>query len=192
MEILTIQVNAIETNCYIVTNKNESLIIDPGGNSEKIIKEIEDNSLKPKLCLLTHAHFDHVLAVVEILEKYKIPLLLSKEDLFLLKESIEIDKVEKYIKFIDKDSIISLGELQFQVIETPGHTPGGLCLYSEGESTLIGGDLIFDGGLVGRTDFRYSDFNVMQASLAKVVNLPAETKVYSGHGPSFFLGKWKQ
>jgi len=191
MEIIDINVGAINTNCYVVTSEKETLIIDPGDDIEKIIKAIEKKSLKPKICLLTHAHFDHVLVAVDIIEKYEIPLLLNKKDLFLLKESIEFEKIEKYIEFIDEKSEISLGNLSFQIIETPGHTPGSISLYCENEKVAFVGDLIFAGGFVGRTDFEYSDENALQSSIESILTLPPSIRAYPGHGPSLLISDWK-
>ena len=191
MNIISINVGALNTNCYLVTSEDATLIIDPGDESGKIIKIIEDKSLKPKLCLLTHAHFDHVLAVVDVIEKYKIPLLLNQKDTFLLKESIEFGRIEEFIEFIDEKTKISLGNVQFQVIETPGHTPGSLSFLCGDENVAFVGDLIFAGGFVGRTDFEYGNGAILSESMGKVLELPPNTTIYPGHGPYFYINEWK-
>ena len=191
MEIRKIAVGAIDTNCYIVTSEKETFVIDPGDDSGKIIEVIEDESLKPKLCLLTHAHFDHVLAVNDILERYKIPLLVNQKDLFLLRKSIEFDEVEKATKFIDENSIISVGSMSFQIIETPGHTPGSISLYCESQKLVFVGDLLFAEGFVGRTDFEYSDEVTLHSSIDKILAFPPSTRIYPGHGPSFLISNWR-
>ncbi len=190
MKIRSITVGSINTNCYIVTDEKETLIIDPGGDSDRIIKVIEDKLLKPKLCLLTHAHFDHVLAVNEIIERYKIPLLLSRKDLFLLKEVTDFEKVEKSLEFIDEESSISLGNTTFQIIETPGHTPGSVSLYSEEKKVAFVGDLLFVEGFVGRTDFEYGNERTLHNSIERVLMLPSSICIYPGHGPSFLISEW--
>lgn len=190
MKIKSLNVGSINTNCYVVTIENETLIIDPGGDSDEIIKVIENKSLKPKLCLLTHAHFDHILAVVNIIKKYKIPLLLSKKDLFLLREGIDLGKVEKFIEFVDEKSSLFLGNTLFKIIETPGHTPGSVSLYNESKKVVFVGDLLFTGGFVGRTDFDYGDESVLQNSIKKILALPTSIRVYSGHGSSFLISDW--
>lgn len=190
MKIRSINVGSINTNCYVVTNENETLVIDPGDDGGKIIKIIEDKSLKPKLCLLTHAHFDHILAVVDIIESYKIPLLLSKKDLFLLREGTDFEKVEKSIELIDEKSSVSLGDVLFQIIETPGHTPGSVSLYCESKKVVFVGDLLFTGGFVGRTDFGYGDESALQNSIEKILTLPISIRVYPGHGSSFLISDW--
>lgn len=191
MNIISINVGALNTNCYIVTSEDETLIIDPGDDNEKITKVIEDKLLKPKLCLLTHAHFDHVLAVTDIIEKYKIPLFLNQKDTFLLKESVDFGHIEKFVEFIDEKTEISLGNVQFQVIETPGHTPGSISFICEDESVAFVGDLLFAGGFVGRTDFEYGDEIVLNESIKKVLELPPNTTIYPGHGPYFYINEWK-
>ena len=191
MEIIEINVGTLNTNCYIVTSEKETIVVDPGDDSDKIIEALEDKSLKPKLCLLTHAHFDHVLAVVDIIEKYEIQLLLNKKDLFLLKENIEFEKIEQSIEFIDENSEVSLGNLSFQIIETPGHTPGSISLYCEEEKVAFVGDLIFAEGFVGRTDFEYSDAVELHSSIEGILTLPPSIRAYPGHGPSFLIRDWK-
>ena len=96
MKIKRVTVGELSTNCYVVSNEKEAVIIDPGDDGDKIIKAVEDKILKPKLCLLTHAHFDHVLAVVDIIERYKIPLLLNEKDLFLLRKGVDV-RIQKYL-----------------------------------------------------------------------------------------------
>jgi len=191
MEIIDINVGVINTNCYIVTGEKETIVIDPGDDSDKIIEILEDKSLRPKLCILTHAHFDHVLAVVDIIDRYKIPLLLNKKDLFLLREGIDFEKVEKYIEFIDENSKVSLGNLSFQIIETPGHTPGSISLYCEDKKAIFVGDLIFAEGFVGRTDFEYSDESALRSSIESILTLTQHVHVYPGHGPSFLISDWR-
>lgn len=191
MKIKKVTVGELSTNCYVVSNEKEAFIIDPGDDGDKIIKAVEDKILKPKLCLLTHAHFDHVLAVVDIIERYKIPLLLNIKDLFLLKEGVDFEKVEKSTEFIDENSKVSLGNLSFQIIETPGHTPGSISLYCEDKKVAFVGDLIFAGGFVGRTDFEYSDESALHSSIEQILTLNHDVHVYSGHGPSFLISDWR-
>jgi len=191
VEIRKIEVGEIYTNCYVVTNKKETLVIDPGDDGDEIIKVIEDKALKPKLCLLTHAHFDHILAVVAIVEKYKMPLLLNQKDLFLLKERVDFERIEKFVEFIDESSKITLGDISFQVIETPGHTPGSVSFYCEDKKAVFVGDLLFAGGFVGRTDFEYGDELVLHTSIKNILKLPSHIRTYPGHGPSFLVSDWR-
>lgn len=186
MDVQTIEVGFLEVNCYLVTHSDKTLIIDPGDDANKIIKTIEKLSLNPTLCVLTHAHFDHILAVTDILKQYDISLAVNKRDLFLLKEHVDIELLGNRITYIDENTILTLGGLSPQIIETPGHTPGSICLYFEQEMISFVGDLFFAGGYVGRTDFDYGNEAVLYKSIAKIQKLPKGTKFYSGHGPSFF------
>ncbi|MFC1756234.1 MBL fold metallo-hydrolase [Patescibacteria group bacterium] len=190
MHVVDIEVGNLRTNCYLVSNENELIIIDPGDDGKKITKVIKDSKLEPKLCLLTHGHFDHVLALVEIIKEYQIPLLVNQKDTFLLKESIEFEKIERFIKFVDKESKVDIGNATFRVIETPGHTPGSISLYCEKEKAIFVGDLIFAGGFVGRTDFEYGSELILNKSIKKVLEFSPATVVYPGHGPSFVLSEW--
>ena len=116
---------------------------------------------------------------------------MSQKDTFLLKETLVFEKVEEYIKFIDENSSVSLGDLIFRVLETPGHTPGGLSFYCEEEKVVFVGDLLFAEGFVGRTDFEYGEEITLQVSIREILRLPDNTHVYSGHGPSFLISDWR-
>jgi len=169
VEIRKIEVGEIYTNCYVVTNKKETLVIDPGDDGDEIIKVIE----------------------VAIVEKYKMPLLLNQKDLFLLKERVDFERIEKFVEFIDESSKITLGDISFQVIETPGHTPGSVSFYCEDKKAVFVGDLLFAGGFVGRTDFEYGDELVLHTSIKNILKLPSHIRTYPGHGPSFLVSDWR-
>ena len=195
MEVQRIIVGQLQTNCYLVFNPKtkDTLIIDPGDDGDYIIRKIEDLELKPKMILITHGHFDHVLAVTELKLAFGIPFLMHKADLFILRR---VQETTRYFtgsqtdtplmpdKFIKKNEMIIFGNEKLKVIGTPGHTPGGVSFY--GKKILFSGDTLFADG-VGRTDFSYGSAKDLKESLKKLFQLPRQTKVYPGHGNSFKL-----
>lgn len=185
MIIKNIVVGAYQENCYLLIDENnkECAIFDPGAQEDLIFEVISRLNLIPKMILLTHGHFDHVGAVKAIKEKYNIPLYMSqKDDEIRVKDSElfgEIPKVDFYLK--DKD-IIKFSRLDIEVIETPGHTPGGVCFLVD--DILITGDTLFNGS-IGRTDFTGGNFDTLISSIkTKLVVLDDNIKVFPGHGTS--------
>jgi hydroxyacylglutathione hydrolase len=197
-----LEVGQLRTNCYLVYD-NESratLIIDPGDDGDYIIKKIIDLDLKPEKLIATHGHFDHILAVTELKLAFKIPFLMHKKDEFLLKRmknsakhftGIQADPAPKIDEYLAYKKHLHLNKLCFQVIETPGHTPGSIGIYSKEERFLFIGDLIFADGFIGRTDYKYGDAVVQSRSIEKILRLPGDTLVYSGHGKDFRLELFK-
>lgn len=196
MKIETLILGQLATNCYLVYDEKtrETAIIDPADEGDFIIQKILDLKLKPKLILATHGHFDHLLGVTELKLAFNIPFFLHQADLFLLKRmektakyftGLKVDpqpEVDKFLK--EKDHLFLDGE-SLEVIETPGHTPGGVSLYKK--DVLFSGDTLFRGG-VGRTDFSYASFSDLKKSIReKLFKLPSETGVYPGHGPKTTL-----
>lgn len=173
MEIKTLKVGELKTNCYIVSEGKEALVIDPGFEVEKILKEL--TGLKVKAVLLTHGHYDHVTSAFEL----NAPVWIGEKDEDLMVFSTK-RKADRLLK--DGEQI---GD--FKVIFTPGHTPGGICLYNEKEKVIFTGDTLFAGDY-GRTDLPGSSEAEMIASLKKLLQLPPETKVFPGHGGPTTIG----
>jgi len=201
MLIRSIVVGQVATNCYLVFNKkNECLIVDPGDDADYIVRVISDLELRPIAILATHAHFDHIMAVNELKLAYNIPFYLNKKDEKLLKwarkSSIRFanldpgpsPKVDKYLK----NGECQVPNIKCQVIETPGHSPGSVSLYFKKEKVVFVGDLIFEGGGVGRFDFPYCDEKLLQKSIDTVLRLPDDTRVFSGHGNPTTIEEFKR
>jgi len=189
MIIKTIKVGYLETNCYLVASDKtkEAIVIDPGDDAEKIIDAIEADKLKPILIINTHAHPDHVGANLEISKRYNIAAAVGEKDYQLIKgwgnyfeefSGMKIENLHLQKKLKDGD-MIKVGELEFRVIETPGHSKGSICLLGEG--VLFSGDTLFAGD-TGRTDIPGGSNEEMASSIEKLMDLPPETKVYPGHG----------
>lgn len=200
MRIETLVVGAYAVNCYLVWDdqSHEGFIIDPGDEAEKIVHAIERHEITPRLILLTHGHTDHIGAVNAIRQKFALPLHAGKgeEDLLgspeknlssLTGNGISLDPPEQ---LLSEGDTVAAGPISFSVLETPGHSPGGICLY--GHDILFCGDTLFYGS-VGRTDFPGCSSEQLFASITtKLLPLPDQTVCYPGHGPSTTIGQEKE
>lgn len=200
MNIQVFPSGPFETNAYVVSCPitKQAAIIDPAPESAtSIISYLTQHQLIPTKILLTHSHWDHIADVVPLKKKYGIPVYIHAFDAPNLEHpgsdrlpcwiSIESVTPEHLIKEGDK---ISIGEITFEVIDTPGHTPGGVCFYSKGEKVLFSGDTLFQ-GTIGNLSFPTSRPHLMWDSLSKLAKLPAETRVFPGHGPETTIQKEK-
>lgn len=193
MEIQQLITGQLRTNCYLVYDSQgtDLIIIDPGDDADYIMRKIKDIDKTPSKIIATHGHFDHILAATELKLAYGIPFLMHKDDEFLLKRlqssakhflGIKTDPPPQIDKYIDKDDEIKIGKHIFEIIETPGHTPGGIAFYCKDLKILIAGDNIFEKGGIGRTDFVYANSHQLTESIQKLLKLPNETTIYTGHG----------
>lgn len=185
MIIHTLRVGPIATNCYLIEDEasQECLVVDPGDEAAAIIKLIEANHLKPTALVITHGHWDHVGANKQLKEKYNLPIMMNRADLF----GIKMTDSPPPDKDLIEDDEIKVGGLGFKVIQNPGHTPGGISLYSKEEKVIFTGDTLFN-GTYGRVDLPGSSPEAMVFSLKKLLALPPETKVYPGHGRPTTIG----
>lgn len=187
MNIKTLPVGQLETNCYVVINEDtlECVVIDPGDESNTIMDYIESNKLKCCAIMLTHGHFDHVGAVKEIMEETGCGIYINPRDegyaLGMSGMKFVMPEGGKY--YDDGDIIVEAG-LAFKVISTPGHTPGSVSLICE--EALFTGDTLFRGSC-GRTDFPGGDTETELRSLKKLCALPGDYEVYPGHMDSSTL-----
>ena len=189
------------TNCYIVQDENskETMVIDPAGDVDKIVEMLDILQAKLKYIYLTHCHGDHIGGVKELKNRCGGQIVthrLAAENLlntdtnltlYIGKEGLTIETDAR----VDDNDLIHLGDLEFKVIHTPGHTSGGSCLYSEEEKLLFSGDTLFR-GTWGRTDVPTGDFEAVISSITKkLMILPDETIVYPGHGKSTMIREEK-
>ncbi len=184
----------IITNCYIIEDEKtkETMVIDPGGEPERILELLQILGAKVKYIYLTHCHGDHMGALEDIKNKVGGKILIHSDDYEGL-QNPEINLtgvVSENKKSIEADSrvndgdVIHIGDLEFKVIHTPGHTKGGSSLYCEKENMLFSGDTLFK-GMWGRTDLPTGSFqDIIQSISNKLLVLPDETIVYPGHGTS--------
>ena len=187
MERLTIQVGGFEVNCSILSENGKAWIVDPGQEPGRIIDLLAKKGLEPAAILLTHGHFDHISGIPGLLEKFPdLPVYLHEKDVPMFGHPLnqlppEYPPVEGLGGSRSLRGLRSLKGLEVEVIETPGHTPGGVCYYFPKDKLLLSGDTLFAGS-VGRTDLPGGDMATLMDSLKKLAALPDDTLVIPGHG----------
>jgi len=173
MEIKRVVVGPLLTNCYILISEKEAIVIDPGAETEKILKEIEGKKLG--YIILTHYHWDHTLAVPKIKEKTGTKILIHKNEKNFIKFKID--------QFLDGGEEIRIGNEYLKIIHMPGHTKGSICIL--GENFIFTGDTIFEDGF-GRTDLPGGSEKDLKESLKKLEKMiKSKMKIYPGHGEPF-------
>ena len=189
------------TNCYIVFDEesHETMVIDPAGDVDKIIDMIDILKGELKYIYLTHCHGDHIGGVNELKRKQGGKILIHRLDAdglnnpdINLTEYIGMENIDlEADSIVDDDDLIHLGNLEFKILHTPGHTQGGASLYCAKEDLLFSGDTMFR-GTWGRTDLPTSSREaIMNSIINKLLKLPDETIVYPGHGKSTMIGDEK-
>ena len=202
MKTIRLVVGPLGTNCYVVLDEDSGAgaVIDPGADAEKIIRCCEKRKITPTHIIDTHAHCDHTGANAPLKDRCADALLcIGEKDAALLRDAgrnlslafgVEVGSVEPDLLLTDGQEL-AVGSLTLKVLETPGHTPGGISLLAAGEDppVLFCGDLVFAGS-VGRTDLPGGDMAVLQASIReKLLSLPPQTVIRPGHGPKTTLGE---
>ena len=206
MKVKSFTFNPFQENTYVIYDETkECIIIDPGCYNEKERTElrtfITSEGLKPVKLINTHCHIDHVLGNKFTSELWDLELFMHEEDLPLLEDAGNISKIyglEDYEgspspkHFLTQGDILNFGESSFNILFTPGHAPGHICLYSQKNNLLIAGDVIFQRS-IGRTDLPGGDHNTLINSIStKLFPLPNKTQVFCGHGPSTTIGYEKE
>jgi glyoxylase-like metal-dependent hydrolase (beta-lactamase superfamily II) len=191
MDIHKLVVGDLGTNCYIVVSeKNNAFIIDPGDEADKIKKFLKAKKIAARFIVNTHGHIDHIKANASL----GLPVYVSEDDRLMIADpaknhmTVFFGSFEPVVpaRLLKEGDTIELDELEFKVIHTPGHTPGGLCLL-QGE-VLFSGDTLFYHG-IGRTDLPGSSDSAMSESLKKLSKLDGKTVCYPGHGPETTIGR---
>lgn len=204
LNIKTFICNLLSENTYVVSDETqECVIIDCGAyyeeEREAITRYIDEKQLKPVHLLATHGHFDHNFGIDTIFEKYGLKVEVSAADDFLISDLPKQfhDIVGAPLRrtfppvgrFFDKEEKIRFGNHVLTILETPGHTPGGVIFYCEAEHIAFTGDTLFRMS-IGRTDFDGGSYDSMMRSLKNIANtLPPDTIIYTGHGPKTTLAR---
>ncbi|MCD7033119.1 MBL fold metallo-hydrolase [Metabacillus sp. GX 13764] len=188
-----IPLGPIQTNAYLYyDDKGECLIIDPGSEGNKLSNIIKEKKLKPLAILLTHAHFDHIGAADKVRERFGIPVYVHKEEKDWLtspelngssKMGMEPITANPAEHLIDSEKELEIGPFKLAVLHTPGHSPGSVSYYDALSDLVFSGDALFAGS-IGRTDLTGGNHELLLKSIHnKLLSLPEETLVLSGHGP---------
>ena len=188
------------TNCYFLigNNSDKCAVVDPGAEAGRIIQKLEEKKLKCTHILLTHAHFDHIMALETVREATGAPVFVHEADSEFLtdndlncmsvfsSEKIKINPAENLLK--DGDVLEIAGE-RVRVMHTPGHTPGSVCFLCG--SDIVSGDTLFRGS-IGRYDLPGGDFMTLLSSLKAISELDGDRRIYPGHGPSTTLTRERE
>ena len=196
--------NPFQENTYIISHQNkECWIIDPGcytlQDQKILINHIEKNELKPVRLLNTHCHLDHIYGNKFIADEYKLELGIHEKELMILQHAsmsarmfgAKIPDACEPGYFIKEGDEISLHDVTFDVLFTPGHSPGSICFSNKKELYAIVGDVLFAGS-IGRTDLPAGDYDTLIKSIkTQLLILDDSTEIYNGHGPSTTIGEEK-
>ena len=201
IEIKSMTLGMVATNCYIIINKEnkEALLVDPADNALRISNVIQENGCTLKAILLTHGHFDHIMALNDLKKRYNVPVYAHEEEEDVLKQSslnlsgsigqIYTTQADVYVK---DGEHLKLAGLDVIVLYTPGHTKGGVCYYFPEEKVLMSGDTLFHCS-IGRTDFPTGSMSQLVRSVKEqLFVLPDDVQVYPGHDSVTSIGYEKQ
>lgn len=197
MKVHTMSLGILETNCYIVENDRAVLVIDPGAEPERVINQIRAINKPVTAILLTHTHFDHIGAVDELCRQFDVPLYAADKEKYWLTNS-EFNGSQKYSAYGMPEIIVrqipkvlvkgsrTIGTFQFDVYETPGHSPGSLSFVFDDFAVV--GDTLFKEG-IGRTDLKEGNLQSLMHSITEVLfRLDEQMIIYPGHGPKTTIG----
>lgn len=200
--IIKLTFNPFQENTYLIYNdKKDCWIIDPGNfnaqEDAKLLKTIKDNGLNPVELILTHAHIDHVMGNHFVYKEFGLKPLLHEKELQVLqfadmaaeRWSIPYTKSPEHKGFLKEGTSIFLGEDEFEILFTPGHSPGSVCFLNRKEQYCISGDVLFQSS-IGRTDLPGGDYDTLINSIqTQLMTLEDDIEIHCGHGPSTTIGQ---
>jgi hydroxyacylglutathione hydrolase len=199
MLLNTVVVTEFMTNCFILGDEqtHQAIVIDPGGEADKILRQIDSMGLTVMAVVNTHAHVDHIGAIRQIKDVTGAQIMMHEAELPLLQAAsrmgrlfgIRIEQPPDPDRFLSEGEVISLGDgISLSVLDTPGHSPGGISLITSDKKLCFAGDTLFAGS-IGRTDLPGGDYHMLIASIkTKLLPLGDDMKVLPGHGPATTLG----
>lgn len=198
VQVHTLVVGRLQTNCYILASKGEALVVDPGDEAQRILRYLNDLKAKLKTIVATHTHFDHVLGVTELKTQTGAPFLIHKDDLEILEAmqervrmffGLKVPPPPKVDGFLKDGESLKVGDETLKVLHTPGHSPGSVSLVGNGY--VFTGDALFNQS-IGRTDLPGGNPETLINSIkARLLTLDDGTMVYPGHGPETSIGDEK-
>jgi len=202
MILESLVVGPVAANCYIIGDESSKsgAIIDPGDEADRIVKRVEASGLRIDFMIGTHGHFDHVGAMAPLKKVFGCDFLLHQNDLPFVAHSqasaaqwgFQIEQVPDPDRTVAEGDILNLGALELKVLHTPGHSPGGICLYLSSENLVFTGDTLFQGS-IGRTDFMQGSMDDLIRSIkTRLYTLPDATVVRTGHGEPTTIGDEKR
>jgi glyoxylase-like metal-dependent hydrolase (beta-lactamase superfamily II) len=199
MIVEMVTVGPFQENCYVIGDEESRIgaLIDPGDEAARIALTVERLGLEIGSILITHAHVDHVRAIAPLVDEYLCPVLMHEEAEAMLKTApqqalmmgMKFGKVPAVDGYIAADEVLEVGPLRLRSLYTPGHAPGHLAFHAEDEGIVFSGDALFAGS-VGRVDLPGGSMEILMRSITgKLLPLPDETRVLSGHGPETTIGR---
>lgn len=202
MIIRSMPVGPLQANCYIVgcEQTRQAVVIDPGGDADRILNALAKDKLTLSAIIDTHGHFDHIGANQPLQAATGAQLMIHKLDAPMLDEMVgsaaawglKVEPSPKAGRFLEEGDLIECGNIQLEVLHTPGHTPGGISLYAREAGAVFVGDTLFSGS-IGRTDFPGGNYDTLISSIQnKLFSLPDGTQVYTGHMEPTTIGKEKK
>jgi hydroxyacylglutathione hydrolase len=194
----TFPVGVLGCNCTIIADEEagEAIVVDPGGEPEAIIKFCSELNVTIKKIVLTHGHFDHILAAHTIRSHSHAEIYLNEGDRWLYENidqqgtlyGFQFEKIGTYDQNLEHQQIHNCGDLHIETLHTPGHSPGSVCFHIESENLLLAGDTLFAGG-VGRSDiWKGSHADLISNVKKHLLVLDEKTVVVPGHGPETSIG----
>ncbi len=197
MILHTIPAGMNQTNCYLIgcEQTQQGAVIDPGGEGERLVREIEKTQLEIAYVLITHAHFDHIGGIADVVAATGAELAIHPDERPILDAGggaaswgLRVEPSPPPDLALSDGKVLHIGELELKVLLTPGHSPGSVTFYEASEGVAFVGDVLFSSG-VGRTDLHGGDRRILEHSIKQVLfSLPDETVVYPGHGPKTTIG----
>jgi hydroxyacylglutathione hydrolase len=205
LTVKSFEFSPIQENTYILYNEfNDCIIIDPGcyydAEKDQLVAFLTENKLKPSMLINTHCHLDHIFGNKFIAEKYNLTLQMHENEKPVLAfastsglmYNLPFDNYEGDFIYLNEGDTLKLGDDELQILLTPGHSPGSLSFYSPKNNFVIGGDVLFKNS-IGRSDLPGGNHEQLIKSIKeKLLVLPTDTIVYSGHGPATTIGEEKK